>query len=229
MIGRRRNAGLLADHLHRLIAVHLRHHDVHQHDREVRRRFDERDRLAAGRRGQHLHAAPFEHAAQREDVARVVVDQQHRPADQVLVGAVQPLDHALLVVRQVGDDAVQEQRGFVEQPLRRFDPLDDDAARHRVQLRILLGRQFAAGEDDDRQVGERRVVAHLFEQFEAGHVGQPQVEHDAVGARLAQRRRAPRRRCRPCTCRCRRGRAVRRCSAARPDCPRRSAAACGAA
>ena len=77
-------------------------------------------------------------------------------ADQVLVGAVQPLQHALLLGRQVGDHAVQEQRRLVEQPLGRFDALDHDAARHGVQLRILFGRQLAAGEHDDRQVGERR-------------------------------------------------------------------------
>ena len=94
------------------------------------RRLEQVDRLAAGRRRQHLHAAPLQHAAQREDVARVVVDEQHRLADQILVGAVQPLEHALLFGGQVGDDAVQEQRGLVEQPLRRFDALDDDAARH---------------------------------------------------------------------------------------------------
>ena len=31
---------------------------------------------------------------EREDVARIVVDQQHRLADQILVGTVQPLEHA---------------------------------------------------------------------------------------------------------------------------------------
>ena len=100
---------------------------------------------------------------------------------------------------QVGDDPVQEQRGFVEQPLRQFDALDDDAARHRVQLRILLGRQLAAGEHDDRQVGQRRVVADRFEQLEARHVGQPQIEHDAIDRLRRAVSRAPRRRCRPVT------------------------------
>ena len=156
----------------------------------------QRDRLVAGRRGQHLHAAPLEHAAQREDVAGVVVDQQHRLADQILVGAVQPLEHPLLVGGQVGDDAVQEQRRLVEQPLGQLDALDDDAARHRVQLRVLLRRQLAAGEDDDRQVGEPPVVADRFEQLEARHVGQPQIEHDAIGRLARAAPRAPRRRCR---------------------------------
>ena len=89
----------------------------------------------------------------REDVARVVVDQQHGAADQILVRAVEPLEHALLLGRQVGDDAMQEQRGLVEQPLRRLDALHHDAARHGVQLRVLLGRQLAAGEHHDRHVG----------------------------------------------------------------------------
>src|SRR5208283_296545 len=36
-----------ADVLDRLVTVHFRHHDVHQHDRQFRRLLDERDRLAA--------------------------------------------------------------------------------------------------------------------------------------------------------------------------------------
>ena len=58
----------------------------------------------------------------------------------------------LLLGRQVGDHAVQEERGLVEQPLGRLDALDHDAARERVQPRVLLGRELLAGEDDDRQV-----------------------------------------------------------------------------
>jgi hypothetical protein len=48
------------------------------------------------------------------------------------------LEHALLLGRQVGDDAMQEQRGFVEQTLGRFDPLHHDAACHGVQLGVFL-------------------------------------------------------------------------------------------
>ena len=153
------------------------------------------DGLAAGGGGEHAHAAPLEHARQREDVARVVVDQQHGAADQVLVGLVQPLEHALLLGRQVGDDAVQEQRGLVEQPLGRLDALDHDAARHGVQLGVLLGRQLAAGEHHHRHVATAVVVAHALQHLEARHVGQPQVEHDAVAGSAAARR-ALRRRCR---------------------------------
>ena len=85
-----------------------------------------------------MHATPLQHARQGEDVAGVVIDQQHGAADQILVGAVEPLEHALLLGRQVGDDAMQEQRGFVEQTLGRFDPLHHDAACHGVQLGVFL-------------------------------------------------------------------------------------------
>ena len=101
----------------------------------------------------------------------------------------QPLQHALLLGRQFGDDAVQEERRLVEQPLGQFDALDHDAARDGVELRVLLGRELAAGEDDDRQVGKARILAHLLQQVEARHVGEPEVEHDAIdglGAELGQ-------------------------------------------
>ena len=67
----------------------------------------------------------------------------------------QPLQHPLLLRRQVGHHAVQEQRGLVEQPLRRLHALDHDAARHGVQLGVLLGGKLAAGEHHDRHVGQR--------------------------------------------------------------------------
>ena len=67
--------------------------------------------------GVHSHASPLEHAAQREDVADVVVHHEHGLADEILVRAVQALEHLLLLGWQIRKDAVQEQRCFVEQPL----------------------------------------------------------------------------------------------------------------
>ena len=139
-----------------------------------------------GRRRQHAHAAPLERARQREDVARVVVDHQHGAAGQHLVGAVQALQHALLVLGQVLGDLVQEERGLVEQPLGRGRALDHDRARHGVQLGVLLGRQVAAGEHHHRQVGQGGVVLYLLQHLEARQVGQAQVEHHAVEALRAQ-------------------------------------------
>src|SRR6478672_9448774 len=55
-------------------------------------------------------------------------------------------------------------------------------------LRVLLGRQLATRKDNHRDVGERCVVADRFEQVETGHVGQPEIEHDAIRRLLADRR-----------------------------------------
>jgi hypothetical protein len=48
---------------------------------------------------------------------------------------VQPPDHALLFLGQVRDQLMQEET-VSSKPLGRLDALDDDAAGHRVQLRI---------------------------------------------------------------------------------------------
>ena len=71
----------------------------------------------------------------------VVVDQQHGAAQEIFVGAVQPLQHALLGIGQIGNHAMQEQRGLVEQALGGFDALHHDAARHGVQLRVPRRRR----------------------------------------------------------------------------------------
>ena len=126
-------------------------------------------------------------------VARIVIDQQHRAVHEVFIGAVQTLEHALLGRRQIGDHPMQEQRGLIEQALRRFHSLDHDAARHGVQLRILIGGQLAAGEHHHRHIAQCCIVANALEHFEAGHIGQLQVEHhaiDRVVAQLRQRLRA---------------------------------------
>ena len=81
---------------------------------------------------------------------------------------------------------MQEERGLIEQPLGRFDALHDDAARHGVQLGVLLRRQLAPGEHDDRNVGEARIVADLFQHLEPAHVRQPEIEDHAVAAAALQ-------------------------------------------
>ena len=89
---------------------------------------------------------------------------------------------------------MQEQRGFIQQPFRRLDAFNNDAARHGVQLGVFFRRQFAPGEDDDRDFGDRVVGANAFKHFKSGHVGQPKIEHDAIARLLAQHPQALRRR-----------------------------------
>jgi len=72
--------------------------------------------------------------------ARVVIDKQHGAVDQIVIGTIEPFEHLLFLGRKIRDDAMQEQRGFIEQPLRRFDALHHDAARDGVKLSVFLGR-----------------------------------------------------------------------------------------
>ena len=44
----------------------------------------------------------------------------------------------------------------------------------------LVGGEFAAGEHHHGYVAEGLVVANLLEHFEAGHVGELQIQHHAV-------------------------------------------------
>ena len=125
---------------------------------DVGRALDDVDRLAAVGRADHLHLLVLEQRGQREDVARVVVDDQHLAAAQRLVGAVQALEHLLLRRRQVGDDAVQEQR----RSRRAAAPATARPSRTML-LAIALSRaslvvgQLLAGEDDDRHVDQLRL------------------------------------------------------------------------
>src|ERR1700694_2862904 len=59
---------LAADAAHGLVAVHFRHHDIHQHERQIVGALDQLDRLLAVGCRDHLHAVALEQAVEREDV-----------------------------------------------------------------------------------------------------------------------------------------------------------------
>ena len=106
---------------------------------------------------------------------------------QRLVGGVQAFDHAPLVRRQVGDHAVQEQRGLIQQPLRRLHALQHDALGLLPQLCVLFLGELAAGEHHHRQIARLGQLLDLAQQLEAGGIRQVQVEHHAVEGAVAQR------------------------------------------
>ena len=64
--------------------------------------------LEAGCGRQNLHTAAFKQAAQRENISRVIVDQQNLAAKKIVVGAMQPRQELLLLFRQFRDDAMQK-------------------------------------------------------------------------------------------------------------------------
>ena len=80
------------------------------------------DAVAAVLGEEHLHLVALEHAGQREDVAHVVVDDQHLLAGEHRVGLVRSASaSAACVSGRFASHAVQEERGLVEQPLGRLD------------------------------------------------------------------------------------------------------------
>src|SRR5262249_53887501 len=176
---------IAADAPHGLVAIHLGHHDIHQHQRQIASALYEGDGLLSGSRGDHLHVVPLEQTVEREDVADVVVDHQHLAPAERLITLVQPLDHLLLRRGQIGDHAVKEQGGLIQQPLGRAHPLQHDALGILTQLDLLLIGELAAREDDDRRAVQLLVRLHLGEQLETGHVRQAQVEHDTIEVTLA--------------------------------------------
>ena len=78
-----RKPGPRADLAHGLIAVHLGHHDVDQRDVHVRRLLQDQDAVLAALGMEHFDVMVLEHARQREDVADVVVDDQHLGAGEL--------------------------------------------------------------------------------------------------------------------------------------------------
>ena len=56
------------------------------------------------------------------------------------------------------------------------------------QLGLLLLRQLLAGVDDHRDLRQPRVLLHLLEQVEAAHVGEPEIEDQAVEVLRVERR-----------------------------------------
>jgi hypothetical protein len=81
---------------------------------------------------------------------------------------------------------VEEQRGLVEEAIRRADVFDDDGVGDPLELGLLFPRQLAAGVDHHRDVGHPELVLHPIDELEAGHVGQSEVQDHAVEAPLRQ-------------------------------------------
>ena len=166
--------------MQRLVAVHFRHHDVHQHDAQIGIILDDFNRLPPVRRADDFHLVIFQNRRERKNVSRIVVHHERLAPAQRLVGIVQPREHLLFRFRQTRHDAMQEQRRFVEQTVRRLHVLEHDALGQRSQLLLLLGAQFLPGEHDDRHVAQGRFRLHFFQKRITAHVRQAQIEHAAV-------------------------------------------------
>src|ERR1700681_576683 len=175
-----------ADAPDRLVAVHLRHHDVHQHDVDLRVRAQQPDRVGAGLRGEDVHLEVLERAAQRVDVASVVVGDEDRAAfERARVG--RAAVHRPLDLGQPGLDLVEKIRCLFDQPLGRHRVLHDDRLGEAADRALLVFSQLAAGVHDHGDTNVRRVFLDALDQREAFDVGQPEIDDHAVELRFVER------------------------------------------
>ena len=226
-----RNSGCLPDLAHRLVAVHLGHHDVHQHDAQVGRA--SRISSIAWRPFVALITSMSWFSStrrQREDVARVVVHDEHLAAARARRSS-RAAARASAACRP-GRSATTRCRNSAVSSNSRSG---DCTSLSTMLLATSFSRASSSADSSlpvktttgtSRSVG---VGLHPLEQLEAAHVRQPQIDDAAVERLAVEQRAAPRRRCRPRRSRCRRAPAARRCSRARCRCPRRRAAASCAA
>ena len=227
MIGSCSNSGSCADRPHRLVAVHLRHHHVHQDEVDVGVRL----------RAPRSPSRPFSAKStsipcasstlvEREDVADVVVDDQDLLAARRRRRRCAAARASAASLGQLRLDAVQEERRLVEQPLGRAGVLDDDRLGVALQRRLLAPGQLLAGVDDHRQ---RRASARSSSPARAGRsrviFGSFRSSTMQSKSRLARAPRAPPRASRRATISTsRRRRRARRSRSAAPRRPRRRAA-----
>ena len=155
--------------LHGFVAVHFRHHDVHQSDVDTGRILQRLDAIPAVFRIQHLHVVAFEEAGESEDIPHVVVDDEHFLAGENRILLVKLLEHLPFRFRQILFHAVQEERGFIKQAIQRSHVFDDDCLCHASQLGFLFRSQILSSVDDDRNVPDLRLDA--VHQFETVHIG----------------------------------------------------------
>ena len=159
-----------ADRADCFIAIHLRHHDVHQNRINPGRRLQQIDALLAILSVHNLHVVRLKRAGEGKDVAHIVIDDQHPAIGQNRITPVQLFDHLPLRLRQVRVDAVQEEGGLSQQSLGRIGFFDNHRSRHATQMHLFLPRQFFARVDDDWEFG-MIVRLQLLDQLKARHVG----------------------------------------------------------
>ena len=171
MIGRTLNFADLADRAHGVVAVHLRHHDVHQHDVDVRRRC----RASRSPPGRSRRRSPASCGARARSSCAKMLRMSSSTISTFLPASTASVSWSCSIAlpvlrRQARDRPVQEQRGLVEQPLGRPHATRGSACRQSRSRRSC-------------SVAER-AVARSRRRPECGELG-ALPEH--LGARLRSR------------------------------------------
>ena len=160
MIGSASKLGRLADRAHRLVAVHLRHHDVHQDDVDVRVPL----RAASSPRGRSRRRRPPCRAPRaRWSARRCCARRRRRSAPSCPSKTASALWSCSSIRRfSSGSCASTRCRNSAVSSSSRSgerDVLDDDRLGVAcLQPRLLAARELLAGVDDHRQVAEALVV-----------------------------------------------------------------------
>ena len=151
-----------------LEAVHVRHHDVEQHEVAFRALAD-RQRLAPAHRGDHVEIFRRQPRLQQLDVGRHVIDDENAGS------------HRCYLLRPIAEKAA--------------DGLDELADRDRLgQIglataladALLVALHRKRGDGDHRDGLELGIFLEPFGHFETGHFGQLNVHQDQVGPVLAR-------------------------------------------
>ena len=201
------NCRRIANLAHRLVSVHLRHHDIDQGDIHVGIFIQKGYAIASPLGMQHLDVVGLQHAGQRVDVADVVIDDEDLRAEQA--GIVEPVVELfgdvptfrwkgrgnqqgklceILRARHIRQSWLERERLHEAVPVRRVE----NQPRYRLteltgnlvqRLGILLGR--AAETNHDRIIGgPGKFVGICRDPPDRGHRG------DTVTDRLDQRKAA---------------------------------------
>ena len=112
--------------------------------------FQKLDAGAAVLRVDGLQVTVFQDAGQCEDVAQIVVDNQHLAAGQHGIGFADLIQRLLLFDTQDAQRPMQQKHGFIQQALNGGGVADRAGAGAAVNRRDLLVRQFAGAGDHHR-------------------------------------------------------------------------------
>ena len=100
-----------------LVAIHLRHHDVHEHEFRVRVLLQDFNAASAGFRVNHANVMVLQSAGQSENIAEIIVDDQYLPARQVRIDVADICQYALLARTQAVLHSMQKDDRLIQQTL----------------------------------------------------------------------------------------------------------------
>ena len=181
MIGRFRNCGIRTNRARRFVPVHLRHHDVHQHQVDLRIVLQHLDSGFAAFGVEHRQLVPLQTAGQRENVSHIVVDDQNLAACQQRVLVPSFLDDSLsarLSDPLPGDSGRQPSPRAAAPCVATVFTIADSATR-RSSISSSRSRPLDRV-DDSWKLSPPSLFLEFFDQFRDRHVVDRRCDHSAI-------------------------------------------------